>query len=111
MNVVFNFSPCASLQPLPEPVAIGCDLPGKLVGDCLMLCEFVNMFGPLFDVECFFNETVTFGEDRRRSGIPSKNCICFDDSALMSCKLGSSMTYERSADYEIVTHRLTPLRI
>ena len=43
-------------------MSIGSDLPGNLVGDCLSICEFVNIFGSLFDLECYFDEPVSFGK-------------------------------------------------
>uniref|UniRef100_A0A8C1GGN3 Bromodomain adjacent to zinc finger domain protein 1A n=1 Tax=Cyprinus carpio TaxID=7962 RepID=A0A8C1GGN3_CYPCA len=56
LNAVFK---CACLQELPEPLPVKTRLPPELFGDALMVLEFLNAFGELFDLKDEFPDGVT----------------------------------------------------
>lgn len=53
---------CSILQELPEPTPVKTRLPPEIFGDALMVLEFLNAFGELFDLQDEFPEGVTLGK-------------------------------------------------
>ncbi len=53
-------------QPLPPATPIQTELPNELFGDAIMLLEFLNNFGPLFNIREVIRGGITFGEE----------CVC-----------------------------------
>lgn len=51
-----------TLQELPEPTPVKTRLPPEVFGDALMVLEFLNAFGELFDLQDEFPEGVTLGK-------------------------------------------------
>lgn len=51
-------------QELPSPVPVKTRLPPELFGDALMVLEFLQAFGELFDLKDEFPEGVSLGESR-----------------------------------------------
>lgn len=49
-------------QELPAPVPVKTRLPAELFGDALMVLEFLQAFGELFDLKDEFPEGITLGE-------------------------------------------------
>ena len=49
------------LQPMPNPIPIQCDLPAELFGDAVMIVEFLNNFGSLFDFKKVFPNGIVIG--------------------------------------------------
>uniref|UniRef100_A0A673M121 Bromodomain adjacent to zinc finger domain protein 1A n=1 Tax=Sinocyclocheilus rhinocerous TaxID=307959 RepID=A0A673M121_9TELE len=56
LNVVLKF---ACVQELPKPLPVKIRLPPELFGDALMVLEFLNAFGELFDLKDEFPDGVT----------------------------------------------------
>ncbi|XP_040825561.1 bromodomain adjacent to zinc finger domain protein 1A isoform X1 [Ochotona curzoniae] len=50
---------CDDLKELPEPTPVKTRLPPEIFGDALMVLEFLNAFGELFDLQDEFPEGVT----------------------------------------------------
>lgn len=50
------------MQELPEPTPVKTRLPPEIFGDALMVLEFLNAFGELFDLQDEFPEGVTLGK-------------------------------------------------
>ncbi|XP_057397985.1 bromodomain adjacent to zinc finger domain protein 1A isoform X4 [Balaenoptera acutorostrata] len=50
---------CEDLKELPEPTPVKTRLPPEIFGDALMVLEFLNAFGELFDLQDEFPEGVT----------------------------------------------------
>ncbi|XP_060031403.1 bromodomain adjacent to zinc finger domain protein 1A isoform X2 [Erinaceus europaeus] len=50
---------CDDLKDLPEPTPVKTRLPPEIFGDALMVLEFLNAFGELFDLQDEFPEGVT----------------------------------------------------
>ncbi|XP_023577601.1 bromodomain adjacent to zinc finger domain protein 1A [Octodon degus] len=53
---------CDDLKELPEPTPVKTRLPPEIFGDALMVLEFLNAFGELFDLQDEFPEGVTLGK-------------------------------------------------
>lgn len=53
---------CLILQELPEPTPVKTRLPPEIFGDALMVLEFLNAFGELFDLQDEFPEGVSLGK-------------------------------------------------
>lgn len=63
--VLLFVHPSLSLsQELPAPVPVKTRLPAELFGDALMVLEFLQAFGELFDLKDEFPEGVSLGEAR-----------------------------------------------
>ncbi|XP_070956430.1 bromodomain adjacent to zinc finger domain protein 1A isoform X1 [Macaca nemestrina] len=52
---------CDDLKELPEPTPVKTRLPPDIFGDALMVLEFLNAFGELFDLQDEFPDGVTLG--------------------------------------------------
>lgn len=50
------------LQELPKPLPVKTRLPPELFGDALMVLEFLNAFGELFDLKDEFPDGITLGK-------------------------------------------------
>ncbi len=51
-----------STQSLPKSTAIITSIPPEFFGDAVMILEFLNAFGPLFDIKEIIRESITFGK-------------------------------------------------
>ena len=60
---IFLCSPCCS-QPLPEPEPMTTKVPLEMFGDTVMVVEFLNAFGNLFDIKDEFPSGLSFGKNR-----------------------------------------------
>ena len=49
------------LQELPKTTPVSIKLPADLFGDMMMVLEFLNIFGNLFDIKDEFPSGLTFG--------------------------------------------------
>ena len=49
------------LQELPKTTPVSIKLPSDLFGDMMMVLEFLNIFGNLFDIKDEFPSGLTFG--------------------------------------------------
>lgn len=52
---------CVNLQELPKTTPVIIKLPSDLFGDMMMVLEFLNIFGNLFDIKDEFPSGLTFG--------------------------------------------------
>ena len=52
---------CIHLQELPKTTPVSIKLPSDLFGDMMMVLEFLNIFGNLFDIKDEFPSGLTFG--------------------------------------------------
>lgn len=52
---------CIHLQDLPKTTPVSIKLPSDLFGDMMMVLEFLNIFGNLFDIKDEFPSGLTFG--------------------------------------------------
>lgn len=50
------------LQDLPKTIPVTIKLPSELFGDMMMVLEFLNVFGNLFDIKDEFPSGLTFGK-------------------------------------------------
>lgn len=50
------------LQDLPKTTPVTIKLPSELFGDMMMVLEFLNVFGNLFDIKDEFPSGLTFGK-------------------------------------------------
>jgi bromodomain adjacent to zinc finger domain protein 1A len=47
---------------MPVPTPVHCDLPAELFGDAMMVVEFLNNFGSLFELKKVFSNGITLGD-------------------------------------------------
>ena len=54
-------------QDLPKTIPVAIKLPSDLFGEMMMVLEFLNVFGSLFDIKDEFPNGLTFGEHASHS--------------------------------------------
>ena len=57
-----NASYLSGVQTLPEATLVRTNLPHVVFGEAVMILEFLNTFGPLFDLKEVIRGGITFGK-------------------------------------------------